>query len=609
MYLTPTQLHWALDIETDGLRDNLTQIFVVCVENILTDEKRTFTDKEAFNEWQKPEYRFVGHNLVAFDIPVLNSLWGTRIGISRLVDTFVLSMLYSPSLAGGHSLESWGERLRFPKLPFKDFTHYSEEMKVYCENDTALTKRLFNRLTKRMRDVGFSERGAMLETYSWHIIQNKQRRNGFPFDAQRAHELLVELRKREEELKNEIYRQWPPSFECVNSFAKAFKKDGTYSANYERHLQQYPELRLRDDGGYDAFDWVEFNLGSPKQRTEKLLELGWQPTQYTKVTAKGGGGNPKVDEDSLNKFAETSGNEAGKLLAKWVVVNSRANMVNTWLNAYNEKTGAIHGNLWLASTHRYRHDNPNSANIPAVRLDKNKSILFGEAGSWTYETRDLWTCGEPRLYSLVGIDAKGIQLRVLANYLNDEEFTNAILSEDPHEANRERLRLSSRALAKTVVYATLMGAGDGRIASEADVSLKEARSAKQKFFTQVPGLPKLIGRLQKELSRTGRITLCDGSRVLVPSDHMVIPYLLQGDESKIMKQAGIYLDEEIRRNHINARKVGDIHDEWQFVVANEDVGRFVEYALSVFPRSGLEFNYGVPIEGSAKVGKTWAETH
>jgi hypothetical protein len=45
-----------------------------------------------------------------------------------------------------------------------------------------------------------------------------------------------------------------------------------------------------------------------------------------------------------------------------------------------------------------------------------------------------------------------------------------------------------------------MGAGDGRIASEADVPLKEARSAKQKFFDQVPGLPKLIKRLQAELA-------------------------------------------------------------------------------------------------------------
>ena len=602
-----------MDIETDGLREEATRIFVVCVENAVTSEKRSFTDKEEFNEWlHQKDFILVGHNAVAFDIPLLNSLWETRIGIKRVVDTFVLSMLYSPSLANGHSLSSWGDRLRFPKLEFKDFTHYSEEMKKYCENDTALTKRLFNRLTQRMRSVGFSERGAMLETYSWHIIQNKQRRHGFPFDAERAHKLYVELRGIEERLKEKIYEQWPPSFECVGGFAKAFKKDGSPTAHYSRHLQQYPELRIRSDGGYDAYDWVEFDLGSPPQRIAKLLSVGWKPVTFTKK------GNPKVDEDSLNKFAETSGNAAGKLLAQWVVINSRANMFyninkkgeeNGWLVHYNDKTGAIHGNLWLASTLRYRHDKPNTANIPAVRVSKEGAILYKMEGSYSYECRDLWTCGDPTKYSLVGIDAKGIQLRVLAHYLNDEEFTKAILSEDPHTANQQRLGLSSRALTKTIVYATLMGAGDGRIASEADVSLKEARSAKRKFFEQVPGLPKLIGKLQQELKRTGRITLCDGSRVLVSSAHMVIPYLLQGDEAKIMKQAGIYLDEEIRRYKLDAHKVGDIHDEWQFVVLSQHVERFVRLALNVFPRAGQSFSYNVPIEGDAKVGKTWAETH
>jgi DNA polymerase I-like protein with 3'-5' exonuclease and polymerase domains len=90
---------------------------------------------------------------------------------------------------------------------------------------------------------------------------------------------------------------------------------------------------------------------------------------------------------------------------------------------------------------------------------------------------------------------------------------------------------------------------------------------------------------------------------------MVIPYLLQGDESRIMKQASIFLDEDIRRNKVDAKKVGDIHDEWQFVVLTEQLELFIRLALAVFPRAGESFDYRVPIEGSAKEGKTWAETH
>lgn len=558
--------------------------------------------------WLRPDMVLVGHNILAFDLPVLNKHWAIRRGVARVVDTFVLSMLYSPSLAGGHSLEAWGQRVKLPKFVHKDFTQYSEEMLRYCQRDVAITKRVLLRLTQRMRDVGFTEKGAEIETLHWHIIQNKQRRHGFPFDLERAHKLYAELRAVEEELKEKIYEQWPPELLPVGTYKRAFKLDGSPTAQYSRHTQQYPKIETADDGTYTAYDWVEFNLGSPPQRVAKLLEAGWEPTTFTKKTKKGGGGNPKVDEDSLNKFAETSGNEAGKLLAKWVVTNSRANMIRNWMDAYNEKTGSIHGNLWLASTLRYRHDNPNSANIPAVRVGK-EGVLFGQDGSWTYESRDLWTCGDRDRFSLVGVDAKGIQLRILAHYLNDAEFNKAILSEDPHTYNQTAWGLDTRAKAKTILYAIVMGAGDGRVASEAKISLKDAKATKKQLFDRVPGFPRLIGRLQNEWKRKGRITLCDGTPVIVPQDYQVIPYLLQGDESRIMRQASIYLDEAVRRQKLEAWKVGDIHDEWQWVVAVGHVDAFVAAALAAFPPAGEAFNYTIPIEGDAKVGKTWAETH
>ena len=615
MYLTPTNRHWALDIETDGLRDDCTQIFVVCVENCETNEKKTFTDKVLFNSWHAKDMVLVGHNSIAFDVPVLNRFWGAGIPISRCVDTFVLSQLYSPTLAGGHSLDSWGQRLKFPKLEHKDFTRLTDEMIKYCENDTALTVRLFNRLTQRMRDVGFTERGAALETVAWHLIQNKQRRHGFPFDYERAHKLYVELRTREEELKDEIYKQWPPRLQPVSTYKKAFKQNGDYSAQYTRHLEQYPKIEVAKDGTYTAFDWVEFNLASPTQRIAKLIEAGWKPVVFTKITEKGGGGNPKVDEDSILRFAETSGNKAAVALAKWVVVNSRANMINTWLNAYNEKTGAIHGQLWLASTLRYRHNDPNSANIPAVKTDKQDRIIYGEEGGWSYEARDLWTCGNRDKYSLVGIDAKGIQLRVLAHYVPDKKFREDVLVGDRHKVNMEFLGLPNKPSAKKFLYSLLLGAGGDKLAADQaqffqfDITPKQASAMKKKLIQSIDGFEKLIRKLEQELERKGRIVLCDGTPLLVPSPHKAIAYLLQGDESRIMKQASVYLDELIRKYKFEAYKVGDIHDEWQFVVLTEQLGVFVEAALSCFPRAGKSFDYNVPIEGDAKIGKTWAETH
>lgn len=608
MYLTPTNSHWACDIEANGLLEDATVIHCVCVENVVTGEAHAFTDKEELHAWMDRSVVFVGHNFIAYDSVLLNRLWDTRIPISRIVDTYVLSQLYNPNYPGGHSLEAWGLRLKHPKGEFNDWSNFSDEMLEYCRNDCSLTAILYRKLTQRMRDVGFTESGCRLESLSWNIIQNKQRKHGFPFDKQRAEELYAELRHRQKELESEIFVLFPPELLCVGEYRKAFKGNGEYSKQYERHVQQYPESEVLKDGSYRVFDYVPFNIGSPKQRVEKLLALGWQPINYTEK------GNPKIDEDELLKFAEESGKPEVTAIAKWLVVNSRANMIRTWLDAYNENTGAIHGKLFIASTLRYRHSNPNTANIPAVRKDKDDNTLFGEEGTWAYECRDLFHCSDPEKYSLVGVDAKGLQLRILANYAYSEDFANTVLTGDPHKRNIELLGLANKAAAKKFIYTLIMGGGGARLAADqaqfgTKLTAKQGHMLKKKMIESIPGFRDLIRRLEDELSKTGRIRLCDGTPILVPSYHMVIPYLLQGDESRLMKQAGVYLDEEIRRHRYDAYKVGDIHDEWQFKVSNKDLEGFTNKALKVFPRSGDFFNYRVPIEGDVKVGKTWAETH
>lgn len=635
MYLTPTNSHWACDIEADGLLEEATRIWCVTLENCLTGEKASCLTEAEFKTWMV-EHRdaiFVGHNFIAYDAVMFNRFWNAGIPISRIVDTFLLSQLYSPTLGkpkgmtsskGGHSLEAWGVRLRFPKMEFDDFSCFSNKMLDYCANDTSLTARLFNKLAERMRQVNFSEDGCEIEHLAWNIIQNKQRKVGFPFDYKRGMELYVVIRAREEELKNEIYKLWPPELLVVGEYRKAFKGDGTNSKQYERHMEQYPRTEVLSDGSYRCFDYVSFNLGSPKQRIEKLLGLGWTPVNKTKA------GSPKVDEDELLSFAESSGLKEVSALAKWIVFNSRANMIRTWLDSYNDKTGAIHGKLMLASTLRYRHNSPNSANIPAVRQKKVEregveveEIQYGEDGAWTYECRDLWTCGDPEEWSLVGVDGTGIQNRCLIHHLiktvgeeRVSDFKELALRGDIHRHNIEVLGLANKAAAKKFYYTLMMGGAGGRLAADqaqfgTKMTAAEGNVLKAKMISSMPGFGELIKDLEATLEKTGRIVLCDGTPVLVPSPHMVIPYLLQGDESRLMKRALIYVDREINRQRLRDHifKVADIHDEWQWKVRNKYVQQFIDLALPCFPRAGESFGYRIPIGGDAKVGKTWAETH
>ena len=211
---------------------------------------------------------------------------------------------------------------------------------------------------------------------------------------------------------------------------------------------------------------------------------------------------------------------------------------------------------------------------------------------------------------MVGVDAKGIQLRVLAHYLNNKEFTDVVINGDPHAYNQEIGGFRDRDLAKTFIYAFFLGAGDEKIGQIIRGSKKDGRDLKRRFIERTPGLKHLLGTLKGQVERTGRIILCDGTPVIVDKPHTVLAYLLQGDESRIMKKAAILVDQGCRKRRLDVLKVGDIHDEWQNDVLNRDVQEFTaDICPNGFADSGKSFNYRVPIECEAKVGLTWATTH
>lgn len=615
LYLDYTKEYWALDIEGDGLPSN--RVWCVVLINAVTQETirmRNYDDiRSWFNGPSSANRRFIGHNIIGYDAPTLNRIAGTKLSISQLIDTFILSCLYNPSLDGGHSLEAWGKRLRFPKTEWNDWSKWSQEMEDYCENDTQLCLRVYKTLAMRMKDLKFSDYGIELEHRSWFLIE-KQKKNGFAFKIKEAHELYSFLRKKENEIKEQAYEYWPPRLECVGTYKRPYVKSGAKSANFQRHEEQYEKVVVHPStNSYDVYDYVYFDLGSPTQRVDKLLELGWKPREYTKT------GNPQPTykgrlNPSLEEFVQGSGNEQVRLIVKWIEINARANNLNTWIEAYNDTTGCIHGSLWLANTLRYKHSAPNTANIPAVRLIKdtegNEHPALGDEGAYTYEARDLWTTRDPETRILVGVDAKGIQLRVLAHYLNNPKFMEAVLDGDPHSYNQEIGGFATRSIAKTFIYSFLLGAGDAKVGQIIGGTQSDGKEVKSRFISNFPGLSNLLDDLERQIARTGRIILCDGTPLIVTAPHTRLGYLLQGDENRIMKQAAIYADASIRKRGLDILKVGDIHDEWQNDALRKHAEEFAfDVCPDAFARSGQRFNYRLPIDCDAKLGLTWAETH
>jgi DNA polymerase I len=546
---------------------------------------------------------YVGHNILKFDGPVLNSLAGAtnKLGSHNCIDTLVLSTLYSPSLDGGHSLNAWGQRLGEEKLEFNDWSGLSDAMIKYCHQDVLVTAKLFVKLINVLKKIEFSEASIWIQHRLTEVI-HRQEQNGFYFNHAEALNLYSHIRHLEEELQDEI-RTVFPSESVLVAERRVHKKDGSPTVLYLRDRERYM-VELDDTREvYRAFDTLEFNIGSPKQRVDKLLSLGWKPRTFTKT------GNPKpFDKGDLSpclaEFLERNPVPEVELIARWMAYNGRANMINTWLENLDERDSCIHGRLYVADTLRFRHQAPNTANIPAVRVGKNGNVLRGESGYFTYEARDLWVARPGRV--LVGTDASGLELRMLAHFLNDPAFTEQVVSGDPHQYNAD-LAGVTRPQAKTLIYATLYGAGDAKIAATLGVPFKEGAEIKRVFLERL-GADKLIKECKDE-QRKGRVSLCDGSRVVCPSPHAALNYKLQGSGARVMGLGSVLLEKDIRRRKLDSLKVGDIHDEWQYDVHPDHADAHADAAVRAIRESGERLRLNVPLDAESKQGLTWAETH
>jgi len=197
------------DIETDGL--NATKVHCICA--MLDDGESTvynFIGGEAnglFRKWLASENvdTLVGHNIINFDVPVLRRITGMDWSFN-LRDTLVLSRLHNPSLDGGHSLRSWGERLGNYKDDYQGgWEEYSHEMLQYCQQDVRVTKALYHHLVTGDKDSPAVE----IEHRTADIIR-EQTDNGMILNEERAYELLAEMKEKVLDIEDEVHERFKP---------------------------------------------------------------------------------------------------------------------------------------------------------------------------------------------------------------------------------------------------------------------------------------------------------------------------------------------------------------------------------------------------------------
>jgi DNA polymerase-1 len=546
-----------LDIETNSTHD---KIWCVVCRDIDTGLVNTWTaEHPALQGHISSADTIVTHNGIFFDFPVLKKVWGIQVKKSQVVDTLVLSRLYNPSLEDGHSLAAWGNRLGFPKGDFKDFDGgLTDEMLQYCIQDTKVTAELYKHLTKEMEN-GYSKESIDLE-HQVAIIIAEQERNGFKLNQASALSLLAELKTKLDIIQSAMQDLFPPRVESG---------------------------RTHKTSGKPLKDIVEpFNPGSRQQIAERLQEKGWKPKKRTEK------GSVIVDEEVL---ASLDYPEA-KALAEYMMLQKRIAQITSWLDAVG-KDGRVHGRVITngAVTGRMTHMSPNMAQVP------NSGSPYG------HECRDLWTVEKG--YKLVGIDASGLELRMLAHYMNDDVYTHEVVSGDIHTANQIAAGLQTRNQAKTFIYAFLYGAGSAKIGSIVGGSAKEGQKLIDSFLQNTPKLKRLREKVARIYAKEGWLQGLDGRKLLVRAEHSALNTLLQGAGAIVMKQAVVILHNKLRKSKIDFKMVANVHDEWQIEVEEQRAEEAGMLGKEAIKEAGIMLNMRCPLDGEYKVGNSWKETH
>lgn len=565
-----------LDIETNTKHDKIWCCFT-------WDEKNgsvCHTEADTLIPLIASSDKVIAHNLIGFDAVVLRKCWKVSITAKQAIDTLILSRLYNPSLDGGHSLEAWGKRLGNNKIDYPQvfFDKYAVDgllssdlncwdnpdlplMFDYCKQDVALLADVHKHLEGLLKD--FDPYSIELEHRVAIIIQ-KQKEHGFRLDIPKAQELMALLQGKMVDIESKLQEVFPPII--------------------EKRVSEKTGKPLKDKV-------VVFNPGSRQQIAERLATLG---VKFTKKTDKG---SIIVDE----KVLEGIDLPEAKLLNEYLMLQKRVAQVSSWLTEVKD-TGRVHGSVITngAVTGRMTHSSPNMAQVP------NSGSPYG------HECRDLWTVDEGNV--LVGADASGLELRMLAHYMKDEAYVRTVTEgsskdgTDVHTINQKAAGLPTRDAAKTFIYAFLYGAGPAKIGSIVGGGADVGAKLMEKFLSATPSLKALRNLVAKYASK-GYVPALDGRKIWVRSEHAALNSLLQGAGAIVMKQALVILDEALRKRKVWYGYCANVHDEIQIETKPEYAELVGQLAVDSMRKAGEFFKLRCPISGEYKIGQSWKHTH
>ena len=401
-------------------------------------------------------------------------------------------------------------------------------------------------------------------------ILTTQEHHGWYFDEQSARELESTLRTELESTQAKIRADFPYVAGAVFTPKRDNQRTGYVKGVSFTRLKDFnPQSR-------DHIAWI------------LSTHCGWQPSSLTNS------GKAVIDETVLKDIGTDIALRFLRVLELTKMLGMISEGVNAWQKLVTTSSRIHHHCSVGCATHRASHRNPNLSQVPS---DERFRRLF---------------TASPNMV-MVGADLSGIELRMLAHYLaryDKGRYADILLNGDIHQENADKIGISRRQV-KTVTYAFLYGAGDQKIGTSFDGSLREdqakrkGKEIRKAFVDAIPGLSDLLKAVKRAAER-GFVRGLDGRHCSVDKGHVALNYLLQGSAAIIAKRWMVLADAQLDSH---SHQLGFIHDELQYETIPASVNDLKFLLELTAVQAGEYYNLRLPIAAEAKSGKNWAEVH
>lgn len=584
----------------------------------------------------------VGHNVLGYDFPVLEKLYGYKYH-GNIIDTIVWSRMLKPKRLTPyncpiknrpHSVEVWGYRVGRGKPAHSDWSQFSPAMLIRCEEDVEIQHLIYNELLKEME--GYDWQFASWLTNRLFQILSKQEQQGWLVDEEWMNWIIHMSEVWIARIDRILVPRLPLIMDIQEAKIKGeykhvkmpFKKDGNYNANMEKWFfntsrNSYEQIdRMFDrevQGPFCRLTYRRLDPASSLEAKSYLLANGWKPKDWN-TNDEGERTSPKLTKD--DPFEGVEGKE-GQLFAKRVQIRHRKSLVEGLLKLIRPDGRIASRVANLAETGRATHRG--IVNIP------NLNTFMGR---WL---RKIFIC--PPDKDLVSVDSSGCQNRMLAARVGDPIFTDIMLNgkkedgtalhnvnlKNLHEAGYPKVHYN---MAKNINFAFMFGGSDTKLGTMVLGSKDDGarvREAMLKVSTEFEPLIESLKAEWRSHAKTrpnrwngleyydGWIAGLDGRPIFIDSEHKLLVYMLQSDEAIMMALAYVFLYDWCEE------KGWEWGEDWSYVCWYHD-----EYTMECKPELSKELKYlgeqaiteagkylniACPHVGEGTIGRNWAEVH